>query len=110
MPEKELITEIRRKIAAGLFEFSKHAVDQTIARHILVEEIKETIDNGRVIENYPEDKHGPSCLIYGNTSRGRPIHVQCSHPARPMIKIITVYEPDPTRWLDFVARSARKGE
>ncbi len=105
-----MIAEIKRKVATGLFEFSKHAVDQTIVRHILVQEIKETIDSGRIIENYPEDKHGPSCLIYGRTSLGRPLHVQCSHPARSLIKIITAYEPDPARWVDFAVRRIRNGE
>jgi hypothetical protein len=31
-----------------------------------------------VIEDYPEDKYGPSCLILGFTVYGRPLHVQCS--------------------------------
>ncbi|MUL36068.1 hypothetical protein [Gloeocapsopsis dulcis] len=29
-----------------------------------------------------------------------PIHIQCSYPARPLIKIITVYEPGLRRWKD----------
>ena len=92
------IEEIRYKIASDEFEFSKHVVDQSILRRIQVYEIKEAISSGQLIEDYPDDKYDPSCLICGSTQAGRPIHVQCSYPNRPLIKIITVYEPIPERW------------
>ncbi|MBW4654279.1 MAG: DUF4258 domain-containing protein [Kaiparowitsia implicata GSE-PSE-MK54-09C] len=95
-----LITEIRRKFAEDQFEFSKHAVDQSILRHIRVQEIREVIANGQIIENYPQDKYGPSCLIFGLTEAKRPIHIQCSYPTRSLIKIITLYEPDLNKWND----------
>lgn len=93
-----LILEIRRKIAQDQFEFSKHAVDQSILRNIRVQEIREAIAKGDVIEDYPEDKYGSSCLVCGFTGSQRPIHIQCSYPYRKIIKIITVYQPDPQRW------------
>ena len=97
--------DIRRKIATRQYEFSKHAVDQTIIRGITVAELEQAISNrSEVIEDYPEDKYGPSCLILGFTADGRPLHVQCSYPSRPLVKIVTVYEPDPSLWLDFRIR------
>ena len=99
-----MIADIRAKISSGAFEFSKHAVDQTVVRQIAVSEIREAIAAGEIIENYPDDKYGPSCLVFGHTSAGRPIHVQCSHPSREHIKIITVYEPDSSLWIDFKRR------
>jgi len=99
-----MIEQIRTKIQAGQFEFSKHAVDQSILRQISVQELREAIANGEIIEDYPEDKYGPSCLILGYTQAGRPLHIQCSYPSRPLIKIITLYEPDPVHWLDFRVR------
>ena len=100
-----LMVEIRRKFAQEQFEFSKHAVDQSILRQIRVQEIREAITNGQVIEDYPEDKYGPSCLIAGSTQAQSPIHVQCSYPTRSLIKVITVYEPNPQRWnQDFTQR------
>ena len=101
-----LFDEIRQKIEADQFEFSKHAVDQSIIRGISVQEVREIFTNAEVIEDYPEDKYGPSCLILGRTSAGRPLHVQCSYPSRPLIKVITLYEPDPIRWSDFKVRRA----
>jgi len=43
-----LLEEIRSKIAANQFEFSEHAVDQSILRRIGVQEIREgrRPDNG----------------------------------------------------------------
>ena len=100
----DLIHEIQKRVAADEFEFSKHAVDQSIIRGIGVKELREAVSRGEVIEDYPEDKYGPSCLIYGTTVAGRPIHIQCSYPSRPLVKVITVYEPDPERWIDFRVR------
>jgi len=100
-----LLDSIRDKIARRQYEFSKHAVDQTIMRNISVSELEQAISSrSEVIEDYPEDKYGPSCLVLGFTSAGRPLHLQCSHPARPLIKIITVYEPDPELWIDLRIR------
>jgi hypothetical protein len=100
-----LLDDIRKKIATRRYEFSKHAVDQSIIRDISVAELEDAISNrSEVIEDYPEDKYGPSCLILGFTAGGRPLHVQCSYPSRPLIKIVTVYEPDPDLWIDFRMR------
>lgn len=99
-----LIAEIRAKVAAGRFEFSQHAADQSIVREISVSEIREAIAAGEVIEDYPNDKYGPSCLIFGTTGASRPLHVQCSYPSRPVVKIITMYEPDPALWIEFRQR------
>ena len=98
------IDEIRRKIETEQFELSKHAVDQSIIRRISVQEIREISGDAELIEDYPEDKYGPSCLILGKTKEGRPLHIQCSYPSRPLIKVITIYEPDPDLWIDFKIR------
>ena len=99
-----MIEEIRSKLALGLFEFSKHAVDQSILRCISVGELIEAIETGEIIEDYPDDKYGPSCLILGFTKQERPLHVQCSYPSRPLLKIITNYEPDSELWINFRTR------
>jgi Domain of unknown function (DUF4258) len=92
------IEEIRQKFSNEQFEFSKHALDQSILRRIQVQEVRDAVASGQVIEDYPDDKYGPSCLISGLTQDHRPIHIHCSYPYRPAIKIVTLYEPDPQRW------------
>jgi hypothetical protein len=99
------INEIRAKFERRQYEFSKHAVDQSIIRDISVAEVEEAIaGQNEVIEDYPNDKYGPSCLILGFTKAGRPLHVQSGYPIRPIVKIITLYEPDPELWIDFRVR------
>jgi len=73
-------------------------------RRIGVRELREAIEIGEIIEDYPDDKYGPSCLIFGLTTGNRPLHVQCSYPSRPLLKVITLYEPDEDLWIDFKVR------
>jgi len=98
------IERIRVKFTREAFEFTLHATDQTIMRGISVSEIREAIQTGEIIEDYPDDKYGPSCLILGFTEAGRPLHIQCSYPRRPLIKIVTVYEPAQTEWINYRER------
>jgi len=102
-----LVDEIRAKIAGGQFELSKHAVDQTILRQIRVQDVRDAIATGQVIEDYPDDKYGPSCLILGFTKTLRPLHIQCSYPSRSKVKIVTLYEPDPELWIDARTRRSK---
>lgn len=99
-----MIDEIRDKIAAEQFEYSRHAIDQSILRRINVQELREAMAGGEVIEDYPDDKYGPSCLIFGTTDDNRPLHIQCSYPSRPLLKIVTLYEPNPDLWIDYQTR------
>jgi hypothetical protein len=99
-----MIEEIHAKFVRDEFEFSRHAADQSILRGISVREIREVVSTGEIIEDYPHDKYGPSCLILGFTQADRPLHIQCSYPSRPVIKVITVYEPDPAEWVELRVR------
>ena len=89
---------IRYKIRSGEYRLSDHAVRQMIKRSIARHDLEEAVLSGEIIEDYPEDKYSPSCLIYGLTKTGRNLHVQLSCP--PTVIIITVYEPDAIEWLD----------
>ena len=95
---------ISSKIADGSFEFSKHAVDQMMHRKILVHEVREALAKPEILEHYPNDKYGPSCLVLGFSLHGKALHVVCTHPEREMVKIITIYEPDLNLWLEFRTR------
>jgi hypothetical protein len=87
---------IQKAIASGNYQYSLHAVQRTTERHISRSEIERAISRAEIIEDYPQDKYGPSCLLYGDTDNGRALHIQVSLP--PLVKIITVYEPDPKEW------------
>ena len=101
-----MIEAVRFKIQEELWEFPRHALDRMLLRNIKLHEVKEALLAGEIIEDNPNDKYGPSCLIFGPTGTGRPLHIQCSYPIRPLVKVITVYEPNPLQWTNF--RSRRK--
>ena len=88
-----------------LFLVPQLRIGQSIIRDISVADVEEAIaSRSEVIEDYPDDKYGPSWLILGYTKVGRALHVQCSYPIRPLVKIITLYEPDPDLWIHFRVR------
>lgn len=42
----------------------------------MVDSQEKAIANGQIIEDYPNDKYAPSCLICGLTKIGKTIHIQ----------------------------------
>jgi hypothetical protein len=106
-----MLQEIKAKVRVGHYEYSRHAVDQSIIRRISVDEVVQAIlASNDIIEDYPDDKYGSSCLVLGFTQNGRPLHVQCSYPSRPVLKVVTVYEPDGDLWIDFKIRRPKQEE
>ncbi len=93
---------LKTKFRAKDYLLSDHASDKAAQRGISSAEIESAIENGEVIEDYPDDKYSPSCLIYGQTKSGKIIHVVVSYP--DITKVITVYEPNPEEWEDGKVR------
>lgn len=90
--------EIQEKIQNREYRFSDHAVKRMIQRSIERYEVEETVLSGEIIEDYPEDKYSPGCLVCGKTKAGRILHVQVSYP--PKVVVVTLYEPDTKEWID----------
>lgn len=96
---------LRAQLAAGEFEFTQHALKRVVERNISNAEIRQAGTRAVIIEDYPADKYSPSCLLLGFTVAKRPLHIQVSRQSeQPRLKIITLYEPDPVEWIDFVER------
>lgn len=66
-------------------------------RMITTSDIRRVIYDGEVIEDYPEDMRGHSCLMLGFGDGNRPIHVVCS-PKEEYLAVITAYLPDEDEW------------
>lgn len=90
------LERLRQLFRQRNYLLTQHASSRAVSRAITCSDIEAAIANGEVIEDYPEDKYGPGCLILGRTEAGRAIHVQVSYDEG--IKVITVYEPSPERW------------
>jgi Domain of unknown function (DUF4258) len=91
-------------LTQGQFEFTRHAFKRAIERNISDREIMECDSKIRLIEDYPDDKYSPSCLILGFTDERRALHLQVSRAETPKVKVITLYEPDPQVWDDYSVR------
>ncbi len=76
-----------------------HAIRQMSRpnRMITTDEVRSVIENGEIIEDYPENSRGHSCLVLGKGENGRPIHIVCSAKDE-FLAIITAYIPDPKDW------------
>jgi hypothetical protein len=49
-----MLREIKDKVKAGQYEYSKHAVDQSIIRRISDEEVAQALStSNEIIEDYP---------------------------------------------------------
>ena len=91
------LTFIREHVARGAYIISFTHTEKLRRRRITTEDVEKAVETGAIIEDYPDDSRGPSCLILGR-SGSRPIHVVCGRLDSEEILIITAYEPDPTEW------------
>jgi hypothetical protein len=97
MSDHQNILDRIKESAAKKILFLPHAVRQMSKpdRMITTKDIRHVIENGEVIENYPGDIRGHSCLVFGITDH--PVHVVCS-PKNNYLAIITAYLPGKQEW------------
>jgi hypothetical protein len=102
-----MIESVKEKVESGEYRLTVHAFERCVERNISPDQIKSVILSSEIIEEYPEDKYGPSCLMRGTTAEGQILHVQCSFEP---VWIITAYDPtlNPEEWdQDFKRRRSR---
>jgi hypothetical protein len=97
-----------RETATKKLLFLPHAIRQMNKpdRMITAAEVREVVLQAEVIEDYPEDVRGHSCLLRGEPTPGRIIHVVCT-PKDEYLAIIMAYIPDVMEW-DETKRQRRK--
>jgi len=106
-PDFEAIArEIRALAHAEKVRVTLHAQQEMLNEEVTLDDVLHALAQGRLIENYPEHKRGACCLVCGATPTGRPLHVVCT-TARPMLVIITVYEPKEPKWVTPTQRRPR---
>lgn len=109
MEARSEIIDLIHKSAEKRILFLPHAVRQMslTERMISTSEVRHVVKKGELIEDYPEDARGHSCLILGFGDEGHPIHVVCS-PKEDYLAIITAYLPDPNQWEDNFRKRKKK--
>ena len=75
----------------------QHSKKRFFERAISVEDIKNGIQSGEIIEQYENDKPFPSCLLLGKTNQDKYIHIVASIDTE-FLYIITAYYPDENEW------------
>ena len=98
------LEEVRWQLMEGEFDFSHHAFKRAVERDIGEREIREAGAGAVIVEEYPEDKYGPTWLVLGFTGLGRPLHIQVSVSESPKVRIVTLYEPSEDEWEDYMRR------
>jgi len=94
------IEEIKKKIRNDEYQISFHAEKERYAEDISIDNMEKAILNGQILEDYPDDPRGPSCLILGY-SQDRPIHIVCGYTSyKDWVRIITVYIPKKPKWIN----------
>ena len=88
------LDRLRALLAAGRFEWRKHALQRMAERRIAQAVALQVLHSGERIEDYPEDSPYPSALFLAWVE-GRPLHAVAALDAEhDWAYIITVYEPD----------------
>jgi len=82
---------IRKAVRSDNYRETLEFIKRKTERKIWLDEVIECIMTGEIIEEYPDDSRGPSCLIHGKTKDGRHLHVCCS--MNLPVWFITTYEP-----------------
>jgi len=100
----DVLDLIREQIRSDNYEFSIHAEREREDEHILVEELEQSVASGELLEDYPDDPRGHSCLILGFTQDGRAIHSVWGLLPDGRVRVITVYIPLPPKWTDARTR------
>ena len=82
---------------------TQHLADRMQERGIRYSQIKRTILEGEIIEDYPGDYPYPSCLVLGDG-----LHVVAGM-GDGRLWIVTAYKPSPDKWeTDLKTRKAVK--
>ncbi|MEW6173021.1 MAG: DUF4258 domain-containing protein [Bacillota bacterium] len=89
---------IRQAVSLERYEISQHAERERRNDGLNLADIENAVRTGEVIEDYPDDQRGASCLVFGWAHDGRPVHLVVGFLLREWIRIITVYVPNPVKW------------
>jgi hypothetical protein len=97
MGAEDVVGRIRRQAAERSLRLTLHAHQEMVQESIAIEEVLEALAGCELLEEYPDDRRGPSCLVLGYTALERPLHMVCT-TQQPVLILITVYEPVPPKW------------
>ena len=91
---KELTIEFIRTLSKQRkIKWTLHIIRKLQERGIYREDIYHAIENGQIIEQYPDDYPYPSCLLFGTDLKANPLHIVVGSDGT-ILFMITSYYPD----------------
>ena len=99
--------QIRQGLQELGLELTLHAAREALSERISLDDIRQALLAGQVLEDYPDHPRGPCCLIYGTTRAGRNLHLVVTTEHSP-VRVITVYEPTMPYWATPTLRNPRQ--
>jgi hypothetical protein len=108
--ENDTFDEVCEAMAAGRVHVSEHAYDEAVADDVSILDVIDATPRGELIEDYPDDPRGRSCLVLLRVGDQVVAHAVWAfdHGSGRAI-LVTVYRPDPARWSgDLRLRRPRK--
>lgn len=94
--------KIHELIEKGEIKISNHGYDELAEDGILVRDVMAGVENGKVVEDYPDYPKGSCVLVLQRDREGNSIHVVWGIPknaSSPSV-LVTAYKPDPLIWSD----------
>lgn len=103
------MAEIQARVRARSYRLTSHAEGEREVDQITIAQLEEAMLSPlcEVIEDYPSDPRGLSCLVLGFIQTAEPIHVVGGFGHGKKLVIVTIYRPDPEQWQDWRIRSSR---
>lgn len=101
-----MLEQLIAAIGSGRVWFSRHSLQEAAADALSTDEVLVSVlRDAEVIEDYPEAFPLPACLVLGWSLEGEPIHTVWGYDrANQTARLVTVYRPDPERWIDWRTR------
>jgi hypothetical protein len=106
------MNEIQLLLREGRYEVSLHAQQERLEEDLDLAEIETAIiEYGEILEDYPNDPRGESCLVLGFLG-SRPLHAvlgwsTLKGETQRMLRLITVYTPTAPKWINPRTRGDR---
>lgn len=99
------IEQIRKLVSADKFFITDHALLEAFKDGINADEIVFTLQNGKIIEDYPERKRS---LLFAILPPKIYLHLVVDYYNEEQIEIVTVYIPSSKEWIKGYIR--KKGD
>ena len=103
---ESVLRRIKSQAAAEQLRVTQHAHEEMVEEGIKLAEVLQALQNSAGLEDYSAHRRWACCLLNGFTQQGRALHIVCTTD-RPVLIVITVYEPKPPKWTSPTERSRR---